>query len=207
MQTRQAKRLNTLRAVHAFIEEHIDRLPRVAQSDKRRQLAAVIEDLSACATAQVASDLGARGATQKQQVLLRTLERDHMAPIARIARATVGTTVELMPLKLTRGKPGARRLATAAHGMARAAEPFAETFIAYGLPPDFIARLDNAAVEVLEAAAERTLHRGRRAQATKGLKDGLQKGRKIVDIFDAFVQTATRQDDPALFAAWRIIKR
>jgi hypothetical protein len=207
LQTRQGKRLSSLRAVHAFIEQHIDQLPQVARSDKRRQLEEVIANLSACAATQVESDLAARGATKKQRALLRDLERDHMAPIARIARAEVAVTAELMPLKLTRGKPGARRLATAAHGMAAAAAPFADRFISYGLPRDFVAQLDAAAVALLDATRARTLHRGRRAAATEGLKEGLRKGRKIVHILDSFVQTATRHDDPALLSEWRIVKR
>jgi hypothetical protein len=139
-------------------------------------------------------------------MLQRKLRRNHMTPIARIARAELPVAPEVESLRMPKGRPTAEKLAAHAEGMAKAAAPLADTFVSAGLPPDFIARLNAASGALVEAVNERTQHRGRQNGATTGLKRKLSSARKLVHVLDAFVQTALEGDE-TLLANWDIVKR
>ena len=206
MQTKQGAVLESLRAVDSFLDENADRLGDVVTTGARRKLAEVLAELDTHATDQTASSLSAQGGTRQKRMLERRLRRWHMRPIARIARSDLPTTTEVEPLKMPKGRPTATRLAAHADGMAEAAAPFADTFIAAGLRPDFIARLHTASSELLAAVSDRTQNRGRQGGATTGLRRKLSSARKLVHVLDAFVEAAL-EDDDVLLARWNLIKR
>jgi hypothetical protein len=206
MQTKQGSTMESLRAVQTFLDDNAQRLAAVANSGARQKLDDAIAALVMHAADQTGSNLAAQGATRTKHALERVLLRDHMAPIARIARSDLPPTPDVKPFKLPRGRPTTERLAALADGMAKAAAPFADVFVSAGLPPDFIARLNGATGALLSSVDERTLNRGKRIGATTGLKQKLSWGRRIVHVLDAFVQT-TLKDDPALLANWNIVKR
>jgi hypothetical protein len=74
------------------------------------------------------------------------------------------------------------------------------------LPSDFIAQLESTADAVVMSLSERTQVRGKGKGATRGLKAKLSSGRKIVNILDAYVTSALK-DDPSLLAHWNLVKR
>jgi hypothetical protein len=114
---------------------------------------------------------------RRKQTLRQAQLRDHLAKIARIAKADLPSVPELQPLRMPKGKPTVEKLAAAATGMADTAKPHADVFIAAGLPTDFIAQLVAATDAMTSAISERTSNRGRRSGATVGLKQKLSAGR------------------------------
>ena len=206
MQTAQGNTLQSLRAVHAFLDENAAKLAGVVNSGARQKLDDTIAQLATHASDQTGHNLAAQGATQKKAALRAALLRDHMAPIARIAAAELPASPEVEPLKMPRGTPATETLASLAYGMAQAAAPFSAAFIAAGLPQDFVAQLTGAADAMVAAINEHTQSRGKRGGATMGLKEELSKGRKIVHVLDAFVKSALK-DDPPLLANWNMVKR
>jgi hypothetical protein len=206
MQTKQGAVLESLRAVNAFLDEKADQLGDVVRTGVRRKLADALAELDTHASDQTAGSFVAQGATQRKYVLARRLRRRHMTPIARIARVELPHTPNLEPLKMPKGRPTPERLVAHADGMAQAAAPFAEAFIAAGLPSDFIARLNAASVELRAVVTDRTQNRGKQSGATTGLKQQLSSARKLVHVLDAFVHAAL-EDDEALLANWDVVKR
>jgi hypothetical protein len=206
MQTRQGAVLESLRGVETFLDENAERLADVVDTGARRKLDELLADLETHASDQVADNLGAQGAMNTTQMLQRRLRRWHMRPIARIARSDLPVTSAIEPLKMPKGKPTAERLVAYAEGMAQAAAPFADTFVAAGLPSDFIARLKTATNELRTAVNARVQHRGRQVGATTGLKQKLSSARRLVHVLDVFVETALDGDEP-LLASWKIVKR
>jgi hypothetical protein len=206
MQTVQGNMLQSLRAVEAFLDENAARLAGVVATGSRAKLSDAMVQLSTHASDQTGSHLASQGSTQKQRTLRTALLRDHMAPISRIARAELPQTPEIEPLRLLPGRPTTERLAAGAYGMAKAAAPFSPVFVAAGLPADFVAQLNSATDAMIIAISDRSQSRGKRRGATKGLKEKLSDGRKIVHILDAFVKSALK-DDPALLANWNLVKR
>jgi hypothetical protein len=205
MQTRQGNTVQSLRAVRDFLDDHAAKFPSVAGSGARKKLDDAIAELTVHATDQSGSAMSAQSGTRKTRAFRETLIRNHMTPISRIARAELPHTQELLPLRAPHGNPTNERLAVAARGMAQAAVARADVFIASGLPPDFIARLDAATDAMLQSVDDRKKIRGRTKGATAGLSTQLRKARQTVHILDSFVRIALT-DDPALLATWNSIR-
>jgi hypothetical protein len=72
--------------------------------------------------------------------------------------------------------------------MAEAAMPYTATFIAAGLPADFVPQLKSVVVQMVQSLSDRSLTHGKRKGATSSLKDGLTRGRKVVRVLDALVR-------------------
>jgi hypothetical protein len=206
MRTVQGNMLITLRGVQSFLNDHAARLPDVLKSGARQDLDDAIVELSTHLSDHAGNSLSAQGATQRHQLLRTALLHDHMAPIARIARAKLPQTPELAPLRMPSGRPTLARLVGAARGMADAAAPFGTVFTAAGLPADFIAQLEAATTAMLESANDRLQHRGKVKGATDGFDTTLTTARHTVSVLDAFVRT-TLKDDPTLLGHWRRVKR
>ena len=206
MKTAQGNMLVSLDAVNAFLDEHADALPGVVTTGTRHKLRSAIADLAAFRSDQAGGALIAQGSTQHQASLRKVLMRDHMAHIARIAKAELVQTPELLPLRMPRGRPTIPKLVAAAEGMGKAAAPYVSVFTEHGLPADFIQQLESSASLLLDSASTHKNIQGRRRTATEGLAARLSAGRRIVHVLDAYVQTALK-DDPSLLAGWNSVKR
>jgi hypothetical protein len=204
VQTVQANRLQSLRKVEAFLEENADRLAGVIKTGTRQRLAEAVTALAAHASDQSGLAIASQQATLKQQALREVLLNDHMAHIARIAKADLPNTPELAPLRMPRTKLSAEKLAVAAYAMATAAAPYADVFTSAGLPTDFVAQLISAADAIRASVDERSLSDNLRNGATEGLKSKLAAGRKMVHVLDAFVRTAVKRD-PTVLASWKAV--
>jgi hypothetical protein len=206
MQSRQGNMLQSLRAVEDFLAANAATLDGIVNTGTRKKLAQTIAALESTVAEQAGSSVIAKGGTNRYLALRTALIRDHMAPIARIARAELPPTPEMSALRMPRQDWKMERLAAAAHGMARAAEPYTPEFVSAGLRPDFIARLTAAADAMVRSVSDRTQTRGRLTGATKGLATTLASGRRLVDAIDALV-TSALADDRAMLANWKRVKR
>jgi hypothetical protein len=173
MKLTQAHSLETLRAVQRFLDDQEAELPGVSATGARRKLDSILESVDAHAGTQAEAAIAAEMSTRRQRALEVVLRRDHMTPIARIARAELPRTVELAPLRLPRGRQTLDKLAAYAYGMAEIAERHQMVFVDAGLPVDFADRLRDAAGEMLGARTNRSARRGDRAGATLGLRHAL----------------------------------
>ena len=206
MQTRQGNVLKSLRTVEDFLNDHADRLSEVVNTGVRTRLTGAITDLAVHKADQSGSSFASQGTTKQQQTLRRALVRDHMVPIARIARIDLPATPEIESLRVPSGRPSIERLAAAANGMAQAAAPHADVFITAGLPVDFVAQLNGAATAMLQSVDLRERRQVAKVGATTGIKSKLTNARKVVHVIDALVQKALQGDD-ALLSSWKRAKR
>jgi hypothetical protein len=206
MQTMQGRIIQSLRDVAAFLDRNATTLVAAAQSGARQKLAAAIAQVSTFVADQAGSGLASKGATLKHRALRRALIRDHMKPIARVARAELPDTPELSPLKLPQTALSTERLSAAAYGMAQAAAPHSDLFTAAGLPADFMTQLTAAADAMIAPVSDRAQIRSNLRGATTGLQTKLSAARRVVGVLDSFVQSALK-DDPAQIAAWNSAKR
>jgi hypothetical protein len=206
MESRQGNMLQSLRAVEDFLATNAATLGEIVNTGTRKQLATLIDALNATVAEQAGSSVIAQGSTRRYWALRQALERDHMAPIARMARTEMPLAPEVEALRMPRSNWAAERLAAAAHGMAKATEPFRAGFVEAGLPDDFVERLTAAADAMVHALSDRAQDRGRLRGATKGLQRTLASGRRVVQVIDALVASKL-SDDPALVANWKQVKR
>lgn len=194
-------RLAALRAAQHFIADHADRLEDLDRSGASRRLDALVAEVSSLVDEQAAATSGARGATQHLHALRRHLVEDHLGKIVRIARAELGETPGVTQFRLPRRNAPVEQLALAARGIALAAEPYAEIFITAGLPTNFIDQLNEVADALVNTHTARIQLRAHVAGTTNTIRVRLAQGRRITEVLDSFVRSATRDDD-TLRVSW-----
>jgi len=138
-------------------------------------------------------------------VLRLVLVRDHMRPIARIARAARNELPKTPAVESLQALPrtgGAEKLLAGAYGMAKAAEPFAKVFTDAALPADFRDRLTDAADAFSASLKEGAGLRSQQTGATEGLRRSLAAARRQVQVMDpmAFAQVRNTADDRPQFS-------
>jgi len=201
MRTTEAKQLEALRSVSIFLDEYRDRVPGAATCGMRHRLDQALERLARHADDQTASAVGSRDCTKRYLARRQQLVGSHLLPIALIARTTEPPLSALEQFRLPRGKPTARQLAAAAHLMAEAATPHAHTFIAAGMPRDFVDQLRAASDAMMAELDARAQERARHRIATEALRRGIASARRMVNVLDAFVRSECSHDD-GLLAGW-----
>jgi hypothetical protein len=206
MQKKQNRTLEALATADEFLDAHADALAAVNATGMRKKLHSIVVELQGFAANQGGSALSAQGSTQKHRSLRTVLVRDHMAPIALIARAELTHVPEIGALRLPAPRLTPANLAHAADAMAEAAAPFASTFTDAGLPADFIAQLTAASTAMSESLRTRTQSLGKRSGATSGLAARLNGGMTVLRAVDRLVRTAL-VNDPALLSTWTKVKR
>lgn len=206
MQITQGHMLLSLRAVQDFLDANSATLSAVVQTSTRQKLDDAVTELSGHASDQSGNTLSAQGSTKKHRALRTVLIRDYMAPIARIAQIELPFTPEIEPLRMPKARANVEQLVAAARGMATAAAPHAQTFIAAGLPVDFIVQLNAVSAAMLGSRREREQSIGRVSGATSSLRTKLVSARQVVHALDALVRVALK-DDSTLLATWNQVKR
>ena len=206
MEKIQGYMLEALRNVQVFLDDNHHRLPGINDTGARKRLDEILGDLNHHAKSQAGHKLMAEGETCAQRELRRVLLRDHMLPIARIAKVHRTEMPELHPFRMPAKRIAVERLVAEAHGIAKETRQYHEAFTSLGMPDDFADRLEAAATALAAATDVRAQYRGRRTAATAGIAVALADGRRIVNVLDAFVRRAV-QDDPILLASWKQGKR
>lgn len=206
MQNVQGRRLQSLFAIQQFLDDHHERFPEIAACGARLELDALLVQMEAHAIDQATQGQRARGATRSYHALRRSLVRDHLAPICAIARTRFVDGTDFLPFHLPRGNPDAGSLKSYADTMVSLVAPYADAFIAAGLPRDFRERLRAASDAMFQAYALRSTREGERIGATVGLRAKLSEGRKIAVVLDRLIRSAAH-DEPALLARWSAASR
>lgn len=109
-------------------------------------------------------------------------------------------------IRMPRDGNGVTKILQACDGMIAAAQPFEGTFVAHGLPADFLARFTTARNELESVLGGRTAHVGRHVAARTGLQVEIRRGRRAVERIDSIVRASFDADEMTL-AAWRVAKR
>jgi hypothetical protein len=136
----------------------------------------------------------------------RELMSHHMLPIAKVARALLGTVPGIGVLVMPKSNVSTPEIVTAATAMAQKAEIYKALLIESGLPADFIEQLQAATTVLKSSIDSRGLARASRVAATRGLESELALGRRVASIIDAVVTRAIRSE-PAKLAEWQQLKR
>ncbi len=200
MRTDQNAVLDSLVRAQQFLAMHGESLPGVLPST-RTQLADAITELSALAVTQDTGARGSRGETSRQRALRLALRRNHMTPVAAVAKLMLRDVPEFSALKLPPVHGSVRTAVSAAYAMANAAEAHAQTLMDNGLSATFIADLRSAAAQVNESLNDRIQHQGRRTGATAGLVAGEKRGRAVLGVLDAVIKGHIGHNEP-LLAEW-----
>ena len=206
MNLRQGRKLISLYAVDVFLDAHKERLPKATAAGMRERFGRTLAELELHVRTQSAAPITAEGLTKAMDAKREVLLRDHMAPIASIAKLEAENHPALAPLKMPRGDPGVQKLLAHAAGMASVAQDYREVFIAAGMAPTFVEDLNTAIEDVLATLTARTERHAAGAGATVGLRSTLDACNRYKAVLDAFIKTEA-SNDPDLLAHWHSVKR
>jgi hypothetical protein len=206
MQTAQGNMLLSLQNVKGFTTENAAALGDVVTPQALTMLSDSITELSGHVAVQNGETRAAKSAIARRESLRTALIRDHMAPIAKIARLELRDNPELVSFGLPQDHPTTELLAALAYGMAQHADTCAAVFTNAGLKPDFTASLRAAADAMVQALNDRTASKARIKNATSALRNKLSRGRRVVHVLDAMIKSAL-VGDPDLLEAWKLVKR
>jgi hypothetical protein len=206
MNRRQGRILLSLYAVDVFLDAYVNRLPATASAGMRDRFRRKLAEVELHVQTQEGAPIMAEGLTQAKGAKREALLRDHLAPIARIAKLESANYPALAVLRMPRGAPGTGKLLAHAAGMANIAQDYADVFVAAGLRPTFIEELNGAIDDILTTVTARTEKRGARTGATRSLSTSLIACSKYRAVLDAFIEREARGDTP-LLENWRSVKR
>jgi hypothetical protein len=196
----QAIVVDTLHDMQRFLTDHATEVgPGIEVA--RGTLDTTVANIETHLVEQDAGVRNALGATQKLNALKAALRFDHMRAIAEIARRQLATVPEFKALKLPPTQLATTRLLVAAQSMGVAAAPYAATFTALGLAPDFLERLQAAVDELMQGVNTRQQHKAGHAGATAGLAASITEGHSIIKLMDSLVRPRIRAN-PVLLTTW-----
>jgi hypothetical protein len=202
----QRAALRRFRRVQDFLTQH-PQLASVTDLGKQTQvLDDVLVRLGVMGQEQDANRRIERAETVRQRALRATLRNNHMFRICKVARLLRGTTGMDRALVMPIPRADNDALLDAARGMAQAATKQAATFVAQGLPEDFIEQLRTATSALAGALGDRVESHRRGIVARQSIDQQVQRGTKSVQMLDALV-TPLLEGDADLLAAWKTVKR
>jgi hypothetical protein len=175
----------------------------------RADLDVIVDALGNSGGQQAAGRVNAIGETARQRALRLALRLNHMQPIASVARAKLRTVPNFQAMTMPSPNTRIVSLLAHAHGMAEAAQPYAQVFIDAGLSQDFISNLTAAADAVKTSIDTRAAARGQRSSATGTLKDLENRARLAFKALNDFVVPILSADvaHSGSLAEWKKARR
>jgi len=178
----------------------------VNASTARTTLDAAVEQLAGLAVGQSSGDRDVRGAMAHRQALAKALRQQHVEPITAAAKMELRDVPELEALTKPMAHLSFANLIAAAHSMSNAAKKHEARLKQAGLPDDFIAQLDRATTALAGSDVTHAESRGRRAGATKALKEAATRGRNALRVLHGRVLSVIGTDDD-LLGRWNAARR
>lgn len=174
---------------------------------KLQALAQVIQDLSATGEEHDATTRVSMGETARQRTLREALWKEHMVPIARIARRALGPEGLDVKFLLPRKSGDNDAILDAARGMAQVSEEHSQVFVQQeGLPSDFVQQFRSAIDALATALTVRVESLRRKSTSGEAVTKLVKQGVAVVEVLDAIVapKLAGQSD---LLATWKLVKK
>jgi hypothetical protein len=204
MLSEQARILETLDQAREFIAEHADVLADVIPSNALVHFEACHKRMRTHVVVQAAS---ARAVLSDSQLKARL--RDRLAGLMRrvrvVARARRVESPALLEILREKRPRSFTAHVNSARGLAKAAEPHHESFVAGGLRPDFIDELVATAEALARATAAKGSTESAGVGATTGLQEEASKARLELELIGSYIRD--RWPGSSLLARWESVTR
>jgi hypothetical protein len=201
MERSQKYKLEMFEREEVFLKDNLADFPPNSPGGKAlAELSAVIIMIRRLAAEQISGASGSR-----QHISVKDDEIDDLVRLIRKINRAANAFEEDMPgsdlkFRLPRNRSDQNLLATARAFLADAA-PLEAKFIEYGLPADFLAKLQSLIDAVDERASAADSSVEQQAGATGGLLEAVRKGMSISRRLDSIVRNKY-DDNPVKLGAW-----
>lgn len=196
------RRYEMLSRVRDFGVQHAASFPEGSRGQELfGELGTIIGEIEQQAAAQQSNSRSVREGTTNRGEARMNL-REEMEAISRTARAMALDASGLEDkFRIPRGTITDVDLINTARAFATDAVPLQGEFIRYGLPADFLARLNNSIEAFQQTIDSQQRSRRSRASATAGLDDAIERGVNKVRQLDSVVRNKF-DDNPSHLADW-----
>ena len=178
-----------------------------AYTVQKQVLDDAIAKLTEHGTDQGAARRLSKAATKRQEALRAKLREQHLAPIAKIARAMLRDVSGIdVALTMPSWNLKTHNLVAAALAFRKVAEQYEAVFIESGRPQDFLAQLDAAIAALGQSGLGQSRNLGTHVGAREGIDQQLKRGRQAVELIDAMMRSAYG-DQPVVLGMWRVARR
>ena len=203
----QMARLEALRRMQGFLDANVGVLGTTINAlPARVTLDGAVTELVQFGAIQQQAETALTSRTKVKNDLREDLRVHHMQPIAVIAKKQQATLGVIQDLKLPGKGTKDALLVSLGTAMALAATQHSQTFIAEGLPADFIAQLQASVKAVDDAITARNDSVGDLKKGTEGVKLQFGVTHTEVKVLNALVVKALK-GRADLIATWRQAKR
>lgn len=206
MRADHQRRLDSLNRVGIFKTTHADVLGGVTDAPASKQLDAALAATIAHVNAQASADRMLAGQMASQTAIGKELNKKHMQPITKFARAKLRGLPQVTALT-NPGRAGSPNpLLRAARSMATTAATYLSQLVEAGFPADTVAQLTTAADSLEAVMNQRAAAKNARVTATTGIGESLNDGREAVKLLGAAVHRQF-SSDATFLAGWRTASR
>jgi hypothetical protein len=203
---RQKQIIDAYLRMQRFLATYLAMLP-ANYAKAKEAFDQVIARLINLSVAQVDGIRQSVGETMRLAALVTDLRDDHLWPLVTTARAHAAEIPGIEKvLVMPDGSLAALYQLAQAKQIRDAARPYAETFVKFGLEPDFMEQLSAAIEKVNAAVGGRAEKVGTHIGARAGIEKELKRGRNAVVALDRYVKKALKGNTEAL-AEWDAAKR
>lgn len=202
MRKAHTQHLEAFEQVVEFIESRSEQCKRARESGTYAELRAHIAEIAERLAHQSRLTEERRAATQHFHELREALLRDHMAPIARIAAATVDRARERKYLGMPPRWAVPFDLMHHAGEMAAECHTHRAKFLRAGLAEDFEKQLVAAGDALGQSMIQRKSLARSSAAATAHISERIKQGRAAIHVLDAMIRSEGAADR-SLVADWR----
>ena len=206
MQLRYTQMLAALRQAPEFLDTNGDRLATINSGGARVALDESIAGLATLAKSQSKHTTAKTGELANERRQARTLRRDHIKPIVRLAQLKVPEIAQLEPVRVPPARSNSTELVVHALALADLVTPYYAELHAAGLAADFIDSLRAAADRVLGAVGGKGGHLRQQVGATGAIDKAVIAARRVVNAVDALVR-AKLDENEKLTGEWSKVVR
>jgi hypothetical protein len=206
MKENQQRQLDALRRVKGFITVHAAALGGIIELEGRKEVDSAITAVDDFINQQAAASRFISAQQDLQQRLVQQLMREHLTPVARFARAKLGTSADYKALAPAITQQRGSLLLSTARAMATAVAKNADAYTTGGFPADQAQQIVQLVEQIMATQAERATLRGGRVNATRGITVQINKGMAGLKHLDAII-IKQYASNPGFLAEWRSASR
>ena len=206
MESYHKQLIASLERIQAFLNRYPLPNPPAKLAERRAEVDAALQRLTALAFEQSAAQRESRDDTRRQNTARQAL-LEALAPISRVGLAVLPQDPEIQKsMAMPDAKLATGRLLAIAGGIRTSAEQYEQLLQDNGCASDCLAKLDAAIEGVRQSVLGKAQSVGRHVGAKAGLQQELKHTRRTVRMLDAMVKNAFagRAD---MLASWRVAKR
>jgi hypothetical protein len=203
---RQKQVIEAFMRAQAFLHKNRPASATPGYDGQCREFDDVMARLGRALAHQVYGHRESEGETQRLYAAVRRLRDHHIKQLVAIARMQTEVIALDQLCTLPRRRMPVTMLLAHTRALADNVRQYEPLFVRYGMPADFVARLEEASAEVFRTQMRRERARSLHVGATVAIVAHLRRARRVVEVIDSQLRT-WYEGDAVRLAEWEVARR